>query len=545
MKNNPPSNEQNPALIAREVFRLLGQRRTSPTPEAYRELYYEVAGTPDPDGDGKHKEKSAPDIDPEALTVLNSFARKLTTAKGDVADLGYRVHRAAKTNDWEDYGKALSLLFDKYLKTPASDATPASIPQVPIQSESEQLANLRELLVRTLSFAIASLLSDAPELATDAESLGKFMKAAQTGDDFELAGSRLKQLCYKIEMKTGSAAEQQEMLLRLFKLLLDNIGELLEDDSWLRGQIVLVQNILSGPLNHRMLEDAAVSLKEVLYKQGLLKHSLSEARNTLKTMMMTFIDRLGEMATSTGNYHAKMEVYSRKISQAAKISELNDVMGEIMRETRQIQSDARNSRDQMLSVQRDAGEAENRIHDLEKKLEQMSELVREDSLTGSLNRRGMEDAFEREAARADRRNQPLCVALLDLDNFKTLNDTYGHFAGDQALIHLVRVVKETLRPTDVIARFGGEEFLILLPETKPEDGVNTLVRVQRALTRHFFMYKNEQILITFSAGVALRQPGENQDAVVDRADRAMYQAKRAGKNRVFAAEEPESTPKTS
>ncbi|MBS1169893.1 MAG: hypothetical protein H6R01_811 [Burkholderiaceae bacterium] len=535
MKKTTTPQEQNPVLIAKEVFRLLGQRRTSPTPEAYRELYYEVAGMTDPMQEEQQKESAAPEIDPEALTVLNSFARKLTTAKGDVADLGYRIHRAAKTNDWEDYGKALSLLFDKYLKSPSGGA-PSGISLAPVLGESEQLASLRELLVRTLSFAVASLLQDAPDLAADAETIGNQLKAAQTDDDFVSAASRLKQLCYRIEMKAGNIAEQQEILLRLFNLLLDNIGELLEDDSWLRGQITVIQNLVSGPLNYRTLEDAEISLKEVIFKQGQLKHSLNEARNTLKNMMMTFIDRLGEIAVNTGNYHAKMETYSVRISKAANIGELNDVLAEVMRETKQIQTEARSSRDQMMAARKEAEEAEGRIHDLEKRLEQMSELVREDALTGSLNRRGMEDAFEREAARSDRRNLSLCVALLDLDNFKVLNDTYGHYAGDQALIHLVRVVKETLRPTDVIARFGGEEFLILLPETKIEDAVNTLVRVQRALTRHFFLYKNEQILITFSAGVALRHTGEEQDAVVNRADRAMYQAKRAGKNRVFAAE---------
>lgn len=538
MKKTEPPQAQNPALIAREVFRLLGQRRTSPTPENYRDLFYEVAGIPDPEKNtatNKSKEATAPEVDQAALLLLTSFARKMSGAPSDAADIGYRIQRAAKLHDWEDYARGLSQLFDKYVKSPSATA-PKGVSLAPALVENEQLQYLRDLLVRSLSFTVASLLQDAPDLAAEAEELATLLKTAQNKDDFEKSGTRLKRLSYKIEMKSGTSAQQQELLLRLFNLLLDNIGELLEDDSWLRGQITVIQNLVTGPLNHRMLEDAETSLKEVIYKQGMLKHSLSEARDTLKNMMITFIDRLGDIATSTGQYHQKMEAYSLKISKAKNIGDLSHVMEEVLRETTLIQNEARGSRDQMLTARKEAMEAEGRVHDLEKKLEHMSELVREDQLTGSLNRRGLDDVFEREAARADRRSSPICVALLDLDNFKALNDTYGHFAGDEALIHLVRVVKDTLRPTDVIARFGGEEFLILLPETKIEDGTQTLMRVQRALTKHFFMFKNEQVLITFSAGVAQRLPGEDQDAVTNRADAAMYRAKKAGKNRVFAAE---------
>jgi diguanylate cyclase len=126
--------------------------------------------------------------------------------------------------------------------------------------------------------------------------------------------------------------------------------------------------------------------------------------------------------------------------------------------------------------------------------------------------------------------------MLDLDNFKKLNDTYGHLVGDRALRHLVKVVKDTLRSMDVIARFGGEEFLILLPETTVDAAVATMTRLQRDLTRHFFMHENEKVLITFSAGVALRRQGEDQGALVKRADGAMYTAKKTGKNRGFVAE---------
>ncbi len=535
MKNDNLPQAQNPALIAREVFRLLGQRRTSPTPESYRALYYEVAGIPDPAKEEKRRDEETQHANQEAQSLLNSFARKLTTGHSEVSDIGYRILRAAKSSAWNDYDDGLSLLFEKYLKKPIKP-NENKVSLAPVQSEDEQLASMRDLLARTLSFAVASLLQDEPKLAAEAEALGKNIKSAQSIDDFERANSNLKQLCYRIEVKSGNLAEQQEKLLTLFKLLLDNMGELVEEDSWLRGQITVVKELVSGPISYSMLEDATSSLKEVIYKQGLLKHSLTEAREKLKTMMITFIDQLGELTASTSNYHEKMESYSERISKAEHIGDLSDVLEEVLIETRKIQEEARLSRNQIIATRKEAEAAEGRIHELESKLEHLSELIREDQLTGSLNRRGLDDAYEREAARADRRKAPLSVALLDLDNFKDLNDTLGHYAGDQALIHLVRIVKDTLRPTDVIARFGGEEFLILLPDTKLDDAQQTLMRVQRALTRHFFMYKNEQVLITFSAGVAMRESGESQESVTNRADKAMYQAKLAGKNRVLKAE---------
>jgi diguanylate cyclase len=116
-----------------------------------------------------------------------------------------------------------------------------------------------------------------------------------------------------------------------------------------------------------------------------------------------------------------------------------------------------------------------------------------------------------------------------------LNDTLGHSAGDAALVHLSKVVKETVRPQDTLARYGGEEFVVLLPNTPVEDAVAVMTRVQRELTREFFMNKNEKVLITFSCGVAEIKNSEGPDEALKRADAAMYMAKRAGKNRVIPA----------
>ena len=521
-----PQNEapQNPAEIAREAFRQLAMQRIAPTPEAYREAYNEIAGTQDA---------------LSAEQILTSFAGKLTQLTGETSIFGKRLRRAAEANDWQEYDSGLSSLVEEQIKPASLPAAPAPVSAVVkkvMPSDGLQTQLLRELLTRTLTFAVASLLSNIPELAEESEALGTAIKDARTDEELSEIGNRLKQLCFRIELKSGDIAEQQDLLLRLFRLLLDNVSYLLDDDSWLRGQIDVVQNLIAGPINHRSLEDATQSLKEVIYKQGTLKDSLSEAKITVKNMITIFIDRLGAIATSTGDYHGKIDTYTQKIAKAEHISELNTILDDVMRDTRTIQAEALQSRDEMLVAREEVQAAEARIHALEAELAEISALASHDQLTNSLNRRGLDDAFEREQARADRHGTALSVAMLDIDDFKKLNDTHGHEAGDEALIHVVRIIKDTLRSMDVIGRFGGEEFVVVLPDTPLSEGMAVVSRLQKELTKRIFMYNNQKLFLTFSAGVATRNPEENLLDTIKRADAAMYKAKKSRKNRVIAAE---------
>jgi diguanylate cyclase len=102
-------------------------------------------------------------------------------------------------------------------------------------------------------------------------------------------------------------------------------------------------------------------------------------------------------------------------------------------------------------------------------------------------------------------------------------------------MHLVTVTRESMRGQDTLARYGGEEFVILMPDTALEHGIEAMVRLQRALTRRYFLAGSEQLLITFSAGVAQFEPGESTQSALKRADQAMYLAKRQGRNRVLGA----------
>ncbi len=176
--------------------------------------------------------------------------------------------------------------------------------------------------------------------------------------------------------------------------------------------------------------------------------------------------------------------------------------------------------------------AELRIGDLERALGEARAAAHTDALTGALNRHGFAEAYQREAARSRRNNSPLALALIDLDDFKRLNDTLGHQVGDEALVHLVRVIRSALRPSDILCRFGGEEFIVLLPETALNQATSAISRFQRQLAIQAI--PGQEIVLTFSAGVVVQASGESLEQSILRADVATYAAKRAGKNCVVA-----------
>jgi diguanylate cyclase (GGDEF)-like protein len=166
----------------------------------------------------------------------------------------------------------------------------------------------------------------------------------------------------------------------------------------------------------------------------------------------------------------------------------------------------------------------------------LAEQARTDPLTGALNRRAMEEAALRETARSIRHGRGLCMIVLDVDHFKHLNDTRGHAAGDCALQALVNQVQSMLRENDLIARTGGEEFTVLLPETSAPAGIVAAERVRQAIEALVVPFEGEPLQFTVSAGVAQFDPSQGGwEGMMRRADTAMYEAKGHGRNSVFPA----------
>ncbi|AZV24507.1 hypothetical protein CT157_00305 [Pseudomonas syringae] len=165
-------------------------------------------------------------------------------------------------------------------------------------------------------------------------------------------------------------------------------------------------------------------------------------------------------------------------------------------------------------------------------LEEQRQKALIDPLTGLPNRAAWTERLEHEIAQWQQHGNTLSLAMLDLDHFKRINDNYGHLAGDKVLKIIATVLRKRLRGSDFIARFGGEEFVLLLPATPPAVGAKLLESLRASIEACPFHFKGERVTITVSMGLAAFRPGEHSDLVLKRADQALYRAKNAGRNRV-------------
>jgi diguanylate cyclase (GGDEF)-like protein len=171
---------------------------------------------------------------------------------------------------------------------------------------------------------------------------------------------------------------------------------------------------------------------------------------------------------------------------------------------------------------------------LKKNLENEKMLASNDPLTGALNRRAFFDLAEYEIHRSHRYGLPFTVAYIDLDNFKEVNDTLGHRTGDEVLVTAVSTIRSNIRSTDILARFGGDEFVILLPETSGEAAVNFLNKLQNHLN-DAVKVKNWPVSFSIGAATFIETP-QTIDMVVQQADELMYVVKRSSKNRLLHKE---------
>ena len=493
--------------IAREALIQLNVRKLAPTPANFQACYNEIARLPNSAGF------------PEASLRQISLALKAKTPE-QRAQLEL-LDAAIGQRNWNKVQEALVAF--------ACGNDPDEMVQEQVTPElgNKWLANLAGTIEKVLP-ALGREDTQLLKLAT--ELLCAFRHPPE---DFSQVESLFASFCQHASIAAENQAEIKAMLISLLQLAMESIGELSVDDKWLKTQIEALLIAVKPPLTLRRLDDVERQIRTVMASQVQTKARSIQAQAEMRAMLVAFIEQLAVMNKTSDVFQEKIENSARQMEQVKSIEEMAPLLGEVIEATRTMAADTRHAHGGLQSLQEKVLATEAEICQLRQDLDQASALARHDPLTDALNSKGLDEALAKEIASMRRSDKPLCVAMLDIDNFKMLNDRLGHESGDVALIHLVTVAKESLRPTDYLARYGGEEFVILMPDTPLEQGIQAMKRMQRRLTKTFFFAGSEKTLITFSAGVAEVVRGESGAKAVNRADQAMYLAKRAGKNRVL------------
>lgn len=176
-----------------------------------------------------------------------------------------------------------------------------------------------------------------------------------------------------------------------------------------------------------------------------------------------------------------------------------------------------------------------KIAALESELAQAQQASREDFLTKLLNKRGIDEYLQMKEAEYERHGRVYCIAMMDLDHFKKINDHYGHEAGDAVLLAFAKILKEEARISDIVARYGGEEFMVILGDTEIDGAKVFCEKIRSHVEKAHFLYQEERIEVNISIGVAQRNDYTSVKALIKGADERLYDAKRKGRNRVEPA----------
>jgi diguanylate cyclase len=261
-------------------------------------------------------------------------------------------------------------------------------------------------------------------------------------------------------------------------------------------------------------EVAAMQPNSEFYKEllSMLRQMLQEMTDKTETLAKNLGEKNKDLAGNVSNLRGSRD------------------KNEILRLLSTVVMQAGGIQNTVEASHKDLVETKQALNALQEEMAETRQLLNEDALTGTLNRRGLDQTLTREIARAQRGDGVLSLSMVDLDFFKKVNDEYGHEAGDQMLVHFASLIKSIMRKSDALVRYGGEEFTLILPDTDARGAHFVLARLQQLMSKSPLEYEGRKINTTFSAGIATLRTEENGHALLRRADEALYAAKNGGRN---------------
>jgi diguanylate cyclase len=444
-----------------------------------------------------------------------------------------------------------------------------------LEGEHRRFSAMEATLKRLAGRLCTAALGQSPRLDEQLKKLQAAIRREATSEELEKITPALTEAIQALDhapaATTSPATASTSILAKLMPAALaaapvvdDRVRSILvallvelRRDSTLTNQIDAVDAKLGSALKQEQLPDVLASLLDLV---GQRIKRIEQARQELETLLTHMVGKLDEVSrfvaeqsqsqnqsqasseTLTLQLSGEMKAMGESVEAADDLQQIRglvrsrlDSIDRHLQEFRQRESalsaDMR-SRNEQMRVR--ITELEGRARSLQSQLQDEQRLSMIDQLTKVPNRLAYDKRIEEELERCRRFGNPACVAVMDVDHFKRINDTYGHRAGDRVLRAVADCLSGRIRRTDFVARYGGEEFVMILEGTRIDDAMRVVDDMRNAIAAIGFHFRGTPVSITISGGVTVLLDNDSADSAFDRADKALYKAKEDGRNRCIA-----------
>ncbi len=334
----------------------------------------------------------------------------------------------------------------------------------------------------------------------------------------------------EVPLESSATKEFNERISRLLLACIEGICKLIsKKEDTLCGNLESLGGVVRKVTRPKPVAGLAKDIEDFFSRQHLEISFLETKNDTVKQIVLDLTDTIQEITSTTGDFDHKMELSIEKIQAAGNIDDILALKDGIISEIEKVKVSSQ-------SIRKELNEYRRTTQSLSSKLEQTEAKALVDALTNVLNRNAYNMKISQMVREFSRGNAPFCLLVIDIDHFKKFNDQYGHKAGDRVLRSVAASIQESLRASDLVFRYGGEEFVVLLAGTQAENVTKLAEKVRNEVEKDYFIDKEKKMKVTVSIGVACIQPGDTELSLFERADKALYEAKRKGRNVVVVAE---------
>ncbi len=328
------------------------------------------------------------------------------------------------------------------------------------------------------------------------------------------------------EVSGGLAnTEFSDRVTRLLITCFEGICSLLPETEALHDKLTSMLQVLKKAIRVKPVSDFAKEIQDYFVKRKLEDDFRATERDEMKQILVELTEIFKGTVSASGEFGDEVKAQLDEIQKLDSLSDMRVVKDRIV-------AGLQKMRDQSLSLKKELESYRQITTSLSQRLEHSQAMALVDALTNVLNRSAYDLKIGQLIRAFARHKEPAALMVVDIDYFKKINDKYGHKAGDNVLASVAASLRDTIRTSDTVFRYGGEEFVVILDRITVENAENLAEKVRKRVEKDYFVDKDLTIKVTVSIGLTGLQEGDTELVVFERADRAMYESKRKGRNKV-------------